>query len=206
LKRRLPQLAELYEKFIEPKFQAAAGHRNAFIVEAAPFVFRVVCAPLALQLLQFFYEMHRDLFKDSWERHCYEAAKMLESVAASYRDGLNEIERRIYDALPTDIDREAFRILRDLALWAQPEREPFQFFMSCKQLGDRLQTDRRTAHRILWRFEEDYGLIKCVVKGKLWVPGEKPQASIFRWLLISERASRLIGTAPPTRSPNRQRA
>src|SRR5262249_4776117 len=137
LKQRFPGLAKLYAKFIEPKFRAAVGHRNGFIVEAAPFIFRVVSAPIALQLLLFFYEMHRDLFKDSPEQHRYESKKMLESVAVSYRDGLNDIERRIYDALPVDIDRDAFRIMRDLALWAQPEREPFQFFISCKQLGDR---------------------------------------------------------------------
>ena len=100
LKRRFPQLAELYEKFIEPKIQAAAGHRNGFIVEAAPFVYRVVCVPLALQLLDFFYDMHPDLFKDSPEQHHYEAQKMLESVAASYRKSLSATERKIYDAPP----------------------------------------------------------------------------------------------------------
>src|SRR5262249_51329857 len=95
LKQRFPGLAKLYAKFIEPKFRAAVGHRNGFIVEAAPFIFRVVSAPIALQLLLFFYEMHRDLFKDSPEQHRYESKKMLESVAVSYRDGLNDIERRI---------------------------------------------------------------------------------------------------------------
>ena len=107
---------------------------------------------------------------------------MIESVAVSYRESLSAIERKIYDMLP-GVEQDAFRILRDLALWSEPKRGSFEFFMSCKQLGDRLQIDRRTAHRILRRFEEDYRLIKCVVRGKLWVPGEKPQASIFRWLL-----------------------
>jgi hypothetical protein len=116
------------------------------------------------------------------EQHHYEAQKMIESVAVSYRESLSAIERKIYDMLP-GVEQDAFRILRDLALWSEPKRGSFEFFMSCKQLGDRLQIDRRTAHRILRRFEEDYRLIKCVVRGKLWVPGEKPQASIFRWLL-----------------------
>ena len=72
LKQRFPQLAELYEKFIEPKFKAAAGCRNRFIVEAAPFIYRIVCVPLAFQLLQFFYETQRHLFKDSLNQHRYE--------------------------------------------------------------------------------------------------------------------------------------
>jgi hypothetical protein len=135
-----------------------------------------------LQLLEFFYEMHRELFNDSPEQHRYEAKKMLESVAVSYRDSLPEIERTVHDALAA-VEQDAFRIVRDLASWPQPKGKPFQFFMSSKQLGDRLQIDRRTAHRILQRFEGDYRLIKCVVKGKPWVPGEKPRASVFRWLL-----------------------
>jgi len=184
LKRRFPQLAQLYEKFIEPKFQAAVGHRNGFIVEACPFIYRVVCVPLALQLLDFFYQMHRHLFKDTREQHRYEAQKMLESVAVSYRKSLSEIERKIYDALP-DIEQDAFRILRDLGFWSESKRRSFQFFMSCKQLGDRLQVDRQTAYRILRRFEREYGLIKCVAKGKLWVAGEEPQASTYSWLLGS---------------------
>ena len=184
LKGRFPHLAELYEKFIESKFQAAAGHRNGFIVEAAPFVYRVVCVPLALKLLDFFYEMHPNLFKDTPEQHHYEAQKMLESVAGSYRESLSEIERKIYDALP-DSEQDAFRILRDLGLWSESKRRSFHFFMSCKQLGDRLQVDRQTAYRILRRFEREYGLIKCVAKGKLWVAGEEPQASTYSWLLGS---------------------
>jgi hypothetical protein len=129
LKRLFPELTELYEKFIEPKFQAAAGHRNGFIVEAAPVIYRVVCVPLALQLLDFFYQMHPHLFKDTLEQHHYEAQKMLESVAASYRGSLNVIERKIYDALPS-IERDAFRILRDLALRSESKCESFQF--SCR--------------------------------------------------------------------------
>jgi len=74
---------------------------------------------------------------------------MIESVAVSYRESLSAIERKIYDMLP-GVEQDAFRILRDLALWSEPKRGSFEFFMSCKQL---------------------------------WVPGEKPQASIFRWLL-----------------------
>ena len=75
------------------------------------------------------------------------------------------------------------RIVRDLALWSEPKRGSFKFFMSCKQLADRLGIDRRNAHRILRRFEEEYWLIKCVAKGKLWVAGEEPRASEYLWLL-----------------------
>jgi hypothetical protein len=42
-----------------------------------------------------------------------------------------------------------------------PERKPMTFFMSCKQLGDRLQIDRKSASRILRRFEFGYRLINA---------------------------------------------
>jgi hypothetical protein len=126
--------------------------------------------------------MHWHLFKDTLEQHHYEAQRMLESVAVSYRGSRPEIERKIYDALP-ELEQDAFRIVRDLASWLQPNRERLQFFMSSKQLGDRLEIDRQRAYRILRRFECDYEIIKCIAKGKPWTPGEKPQASVFRWLL-----------------------
>lgn len=193
LKERFPELAELYEKFIEPKFKAAAGHRNGFIVEAAPFVYCVVSRPLALRLLEFFYEMNRHLFKDPPEQHRYEAAKMLESVAASYLGKLAGTERQIYDALD-GFERDVFRIVRDLALWPESKREPLTFFMSCKEMGDRLQINRRMASRILRRFEE-YGIIQCLERGKPWIPGQKPMASVFRWLLPTRANEMTAGGA-----------
>jgi hypothetical protein len=71
-----------------------------------------------------------------------------------------------------------------LALLPQPNGERLQFFMSSKQFGDRLQRDRKTASRILWRFEYEYRLIECMAKGKPWTLGEKPVASVYRWLLV----------------------
>ena len=109
---------------------------------------------------------------------------MIESVAVSYRESLSAIERKTYDRLP-GVEQDAFRILRDLALWSEPKRGSFEFFMSCKQLGDRLQIDRQSAYRLLRRFEHEYRLIKCVDKGKPWTPGEEPRASVFGWLLAS---------------------
>lgn len=182
LRLRFPNLAALYEKHVEPKFKAAVGHRNGFIVEATPFIYCIVGSSLALKLMDFFFEMHRQLFKDSPEQHQYEAKAMLKSVATTYHSGLMPKEGEIYAALP-DIEQDAFRILRDLAFFVRPPHEPLTFFMSCKELGDRLQIDQREAHRILKRFCEDYRLIECRTKGKMWELGRKPQASEYKWML-----------------------
>ncbi len=184
LRRRFSDLADLYEKFIEPRFRAAAGHRNGFIVEATPFLYRVVCPTLTIGLLEFFYEMHRHLFKDPPEQHRRESIAMLESVAATYRQRLGDTERAAYGML-TDTERDVFRILRDLAFLPEPRREPLSFFMSCKELADRMQMDRKSASRMLMRFEADYGVIRTVTKGKPWQLGERPQATVYKWLLKS---------------------
>ena len=47
----------------------------------------------------------------------------------------------------------------------------------------------------MWRFEYDYEIIKCVAKGKQWTLGEKPVASVYRWLLkpVGKFSTRLLG-------------
>ena len=52
------------------------------------------------------------------------------------------------------------------------------FFMSCKQLGDRLQIDRKIASRLLWRFESGYGLIKCLEKGRIGFPAKSARQCV----------------------------
>jgi hypothetical protein len=99
LERKFPRITELYQRIIEPRFKAAAGNRNRFIVEATPFIYNVVGMQTALALLDFFYEVNRHLFNATPERHSYECKKMIESVSLSYRDKLSESERAIYLAI-----------------------------------------------------------------------------------------------------------
>jgi hypothetical protein len=176
-----PQLVRLYTELIEPRYQAQEHARNGFIVQAVPFLYRAVAAQYVLELVGCFYDCNRALFNDPREQHMKEAKAMLESVAKSYLESLNEGERKIYDALDEQ-QRDAFRICRDLALLPQPEREPRTFFMSFNQLGDRLGIYPTQAQRIM-RQLQGYGLIVMVKKGVRRAAGVRGEAGIYQWML-----------------------
>lgn len=176
-----PHLLRLYTRFIEPRFQARTHGRNHFIVESVPFLYRAVAAQSVLELVGCFYDCNRGLFKDSREQHMNEAKFMLESVAKTYTESLEEDERRIYEAL-NEQERDAFRICRDLALLKEPEREPLTFFLSFDHLADRLGIFPPQAQRIM-RQLESYGLITLLKKGTRRAAGVRGEAGIYRWLI-----------------------
>ncbi len=176
-----PNLVRLYTEFIEPRYQAQEHARNGFIVQAVPFLYRAVAHQFVLELVGCFYDCNRALFNDSREQHMNEAKSMLESVAKTYVESLNEGERNVYDALD-EHERGAFRICRDLALLQEPEREPGTFFMSFNQLGDRLGIFPMQAQRIMRQFKS-YGLIKLLKKGTRRAPGVRGEAGTYRWQL-----------------------
>jgi hypothetical protein len=177
-----PRLVGLYTGLIEPRFQAQAHERNGFIVQSVPFLYRAVAAQCVLELVGCFYDCNRALFNDPREQHMKEAKAMLESVAKTYTESLNNDERRIYDALPGH-EQEAFRICRDLALLPEPKREPLTFYLSYNHLADRLGIFPMQAQRIM-RQLESYGLIKLLKKGTRRAVGVRGEAGTYQ-LLIS---------------------
>lgn len=186
-----PQLMNLYRTFIEPRFQAMAGARNAFIVQAVPFLYRVVCADAILDLARCFYEANRLLFNDSVQKHITEATAMLASTAKTYLESLTQTEREIYSNLPDARERDAFRICRDLALLQpEPDREPFTFYMAFGHLGDRLGIQGPQAQRIMRQFES-YGLLKLVRKGTRRSAGVRGEPGQYQWLLDTNANSEI---------------
>jgi hypothetical protein len=175
-------LVHLYVDFIEPRFQAKAGARNDFIVQAVTFLYRAVAPQFVLELITCFYDCNRALFNDSREQHLKEASAMLDSTAKTYVDSLDAGERTIYAALP-EREQDAFRICRDLALLIDPAREPFTFFLSFNHLAERLGIFPMQAQRIM-RQLASYGLIKLLKKGTRRAPGVRGEAGMYRWLLV----------------------
>jgi hypothetical protein len=181
LAAKYPNLVRLYTELIEPRYQAREHARNDFIVQAVPFLYRAVAPQFVLELTGFFYDCNRALFNDTREQHMKETKAMLESVAKTYIESLNEGERKIYDALPGN-EQEAFRICRDLALLPEPERESRTFFLSFNHLADRLGIFPMQAQRIM-RQLESYGLIKLLKKGTRRAAGVRSEAGSYQWLL-----------------------
>jgi hypothetical protein len=184
LAEKHPALLRLYELCIEPRFQAIPHGRNAFIVDAVPFLYRVVAAPLVLELVGTFYDCNKSLFNDSRETHMREATAMLESVTKTYGESLTIEERRIYEAL-TEHQQGAFRICRDLALLPTPEREPLTFFLSFDHLAHRLGVFGMQAQRIM-RQLEIYGLLRLLKKGTRRMRGVPGEAGTYKWLLVTQ--------------------
>lgn len=178
-----PGLVKLYTELIEPRYQAQREARNRFIVEAVPFLYRAVSPQFVLELVGCFYDCNRGLFKDSREQHMNEAKAMLESVAQTYILSLTPGERGIYDAL-NGHEKDAFRICRDLALLASPNKSQGAFYMSFNQLGDRLGVFPMQAQRIM-RQLESYGIVKLTKKGTRRAPGIAGEAGEYVWCITS---------------------
>ena len=176
-----PALAALYDRIIVPRFQAMPHERNKFIVQAVPFLYRVVTAPFVLELVGCFYDSNRSLFNDPRETHMHEAEAMLQTVMKSYPESLSTSERAIYEALP-EKEQDAFRICRDLATLPDPKHELGTFFLAFGHLGDRIGVFPPQAQRIMRQFES-YGLLRLVRRGtrrSKEVPGK---AGFYKWLL-----------------------
>lgn len=176
-----PGLAKLYTQFIEPRFQAHVHARNAFIVQAVPFLYGAVAPKYVLELVGCFYDCSHALFHDPREQHMTEAKAMLESVARTYTESLNPDERKIYGALPEQ-EQSVFRICRDLASLKTPKREPLTFFLSFSHLADRLGIFPMQAQRII-RQLESYGLIKLLKRGTRRAAGVRGEAGTYQWLI-----------------------
>jgi hypothetical protein len=193
-------LRVLYKRLIEPKFTAIAGGRNGFLVEAVPYLYRVVAPALVFDLVTAFYCLNNRLFKDSLQKHFEEAVAMFNGVAATYEASLSPDEMDVYRVLKDDEQRTAFRIFRDLALYEDPEKpkEPLTFYLSCHELAKRMgylpgdaaaarqeqgNADRK-AHRHLERFWKRYSVLSRPSKGTTYdKDGKGGVASTYKWLL-----------------------
>jgi hypothetical protein len=192
LERQHPGLDRLYQRLVEARFEPKPGERNGFVTQAVPFLYRAVAEPLVVLLVGCFYESNRALWKDSYEQHMKETQAMLEATARTYAASLPPAESMIYNALPQQ-EQVAFRICLDLALLPKPKEGRLRFFLSCKELGDRLAAHPMQALRIL-RVFTSLGLIRQLRKGTERAPGRKAQAGVYQWLLPDPAGE---GAAPP---------
>jgi hypothetical protein len=174
-------LPGLYQKLVEARFEPEPGGRNGFVTKAVRFLYGAVAKPLVPVLVGCFYQCNRTLFNDSYEQHMKETQAMLENTARTYAESLAPAEHMIYDALPEQ-EQDVFRICRDLALLPNQKEGRLRFFLSCKELGDRLGGYPMQALR-LFRLFKTYGLISQLKNGTQRAPGRKAEAAVYQWLL-----------------------
>ena len=99
LKKDNPTLHKLYLKFVDRNFTAMPHQRNAFLTEAVPFLYRAVAPALILPLVEFFYIVHRSIFKDLMAQHTKEAKALLKGVSETYWGALPPDEQKLLQAL-----------------------------------------------------------------------------------------------------------
>jgi hypothetical protein len=171
-----------YSTLIESRFRGIVGGRNAFVVEAVPFLFRAVAPQFILPLVSHFYRCNQPLFNDSLETHMQEAQAMLKGVAETYLQEMSEAERVIYLALE-EREQTLFRICRDLALCGESEdKPPFVFYVPLTRFGQRLGLAGMQVQRDLMTLI-GYGFIEQVEKGRQWKEGQRANAGRYRWLV-----------------------
>ena len=174
-------LGALFETLVEGRFPPMPEHRNEFITKAVPFLYRAVAPSVLLELVAGWYDCHYAMFDDSRQKHMSEAMAMLKSVTVTYAESLTTAERTIYEALP-EIEQDAFRICRDLAMLESPGKEPLTFFLAADHLAIRLGTYPMKGFRVLKRIE-GYQLITLLQKGTPRMAGSRATAGLYRWTL-----------------------
>ena len=180
LKAENPHLHRLYLKLIDQRYHAQPHQRNDFLNEAVPFLYRAVAPALILPLVEFFYIVHRSIFKDPMAQHMKEAKALLKGVSETYWDDLPPDEQKLLEAL-TEREQIAYRILRDLAERVTDDSPPGLFFMSDDELGLRLAIKSMEAHRILKARLAKLGIIEVVENGIRRAKGQRDIATTYRW-------------------------
>ena len=180
LRLKHPTLLSVYEDYVESRFRAIAGGRNAFLTEAVPFLYRAVTPRFILPLVEHFYLCNQALFNDPLENHMKEATAMMDGVEATYLNELGNHERVIYVAL-VEREQDLFRLCRDLALVTEQKQGQCTFYAPMDKFGHRLGLKGTQVSRNLKTFES-YPIIRCIEKGMPWAKGARAKAGTYLWL------------------------
>ena len=190
LKAENPQLAVLYARYIEHRYDARPHERNAVIVQAVPFLYRAVAEEFIPELLRHFWRCHHPLFHATETEHLQEVEAMLVGVRRTFLDELPTAERDLYLLQDLRI-QTVYRICRDLAILGKDG--PGMFFISAGDLAVRLGVDAQQAHRSLNQLRK-LGILRVETPGTQRAKGIPGRATVYRWTLPLPRV-------PPPKGP-----
>jgi hypothetical protein len=135
-------------------------------------------------LVEFFYIVHKPIFKDPLSQHMKEAEALLKGVSETYLSSLPPDEQKLLQAL-AEREQIAYRILRDLAMRVTDDSPVRLFFMSADEMGLRLGINSMQAHRILKGKLAKMGIIMVVENGIQRAKGQRGIATIYQWNVAS---------------------
>lgn len=182
-----PVLVSLYLSLLEDRFVLGAHKRNAWLTEAAPFLFRACHREVAESLALLHLRIHPEIYAGTEDEHRTSFRCLWDGCEREYPSKLGKREASIYAYL-VDPERTAFRICHDLA---QGKRNQL-FFMPCDHLAARLSSRPSEVNgwRLLRTFEK-LGLLRQVTKGDTYAKGlgRRPRASTYQWRLSDAPAT-----------------
>lgn len=171
-------LDQYYKLYIETKFTPSQGERNSQLVAMVTFLFRAVSEQITISLVNYFYDINQDIFIDTRSQHEKEALSHIRATRETWLDSLSKKERQLYDeaSQASKHHETAFRVCRELA------DKDSNFYLSYKQLGDRIGIDSTQAGRILKQFIP-LGILTMITKGTQHSKKGAGKATSYRWLL-----------------------
>jgi hypothetical protein len=178
-------LWKLYDKYIQYKFTPQQGERNNQLVSMVTFLAQAVSRQRVIELTKAFYEVNQDVFADSLDQHMAEAEAHLKATLDRWEETLTLADRTHLKSIPP-LQREAYRICRDLAQHENNQCSLGSFYLSCDDLARRLDIDIKKAHRILAQFES-IGILSIILKGTRYSKGSRGKATTYKWLPITKQ-------------------
>jgi len=179
MKKHSPVLVGLYRSELEDRFEPGLHKRNAWLLEAVPFLFRACHRDAAEALALLHLRIHPKLYAGPEEEHRTSFLGLWEGLEHEYPARLSLSEKDIYEQLD-ERERSAFRICKDLA-HAKKDRT---FFLASDHLAARLALGPVKGWRLLQTFEK-LGFLRLVSKGDTYAKGlgRRARASTYQWLL-----------------------
>ena len=183
--RESPEMLNLlwenyFEKYYDPDF----SQRNSIAVDMVTNLYKKIGEDALQKLAYMFYEIYKPMFNDSLDKHMHEVSFHIETIERAFEALLNSEpdELEAYKALGM-LEKDAFRICRDLAAWPEAEDSPPPFFwLSYHDLGIRLQIWDQQASRLMRKFRQ-LGILDIKEKGTKRAKGKRAQATMWKWNL-----------------------
>jgi len=174
--RKDPAKLKLYKRWIEPE-KAKAGERNRRLIEMVTFLHGAVSAGLALDLVEWWWRLNKETFKDNLKQHMKEAESHLKAVQARWLNNLSESERRALESA-SEKERELLKIMHELSKnrFDKTAGKSGEFFLSCRDAGARIGTPYPTAHRLLSELKRQ----NFISVAKAGTRGTKGRATAYR--------------------------
>ena len=175
-----PALIKFWDDMIERRYKPERGNRNHDLCDFIAYSMCRLSREIALDFAKLMRELWDSVYNDPMEQHMYEASMQWKACEYSFRGSLNAEEKEIYEELD-DRRRSAFRICRGLAFYEDSKTTRGDFFLSCRDFGNRIGVSFKYASKLLNEFAFDFDIIKEEERGVL----EGRKATRYKWMFIS---------------------